>query len=298
MNNLRSATKFINMMAVVTTSLFLFLIALASEAKEPPVATKYYEKEFDNSVDALPKNFKGHDARAIFKTLVKNKGFNKTNFESDNEYAERIAKSAESIYLTKTLPLNAKLAFVIDYRYSQYKSNIYHANSHVIHPASLSNYRQQLFLGGFDGFLWDSKAINRGNYIGSNAYGVSKRIRSLKMDQTWISFNQMEFVTHMGIKDFRWFQPLGTQSEFPMSPEDAMQAKDNMNMLLIGTTSPPYYVKEHEHISPTLDKPNDADIDISAINMDIEQIWFFDSKSGRIYHRLVSKHLNAASSSR
>ncbi|MFZ3121943.1 MAG: hypothetical protein WA104_01040 [Thermodesulfovibrionales bacterium] len=259
--------------------IFLFFAGI-SHAKEP-LANKehkkvtkasgkiYYKGTFDTSAEKLPPNFNGHNIEETY-NLLKLKASKKGEYETTEEYKKRIAQiNSENIYAFK----------IEDSRSVQ---QTYYADSQLLRieietrpvDASADFYNKR------ESFIVKEKRLTERSYIGTNAFGVSVRIREIQSLQYGLALvnGKGEFLNGNGHEIYQ----LGIN----ISPDKAKFLKEKLAFLIIckiNSQYGPIVFDGLDYSEPTLSNPIKLVYKINYLNVKALEIWAYNEQTGEIY---------------
>lgn len=213
---------------------------------------KYASTPFNPELTLLPSRFKGHDADLIFHALrLQDIEAGKDEFETTAKWEKR----KEAIYgkpLVGTVDDRSIFAFVIPIKtkYNADEQRMYY----------------NMEMGG-DGMLWRSETFHYQPYLGSNAFGVTRRVQPVLYSQTIIiATNHIPF------------------GSFSIKRADAIESKYRLNALVVCRLVEPYWQRENDTlVKPTIQEPVEVKVVRSSLHVKVLEIWFFDFLTGTIY---------------
>jgi hypothetical protein len=286
--------------------MFFFVLdhGTAAIAKEKNVASKNAvasNKEkvdnrplvsFDINVEKLPPDFKGVDIAKLFTLLSKKAPLKKEEFETTAEYEKKVrAAITDDIY-----------AFKLDTDISPFFSTPL-----VIHPYDADTQKLRIDIIMCDLSESNSRVsvvikdveIDRGSYVGSNAFGVKVLVHTATHIQYGIALvNQQVFYLHIQDPSFSTrmsptYITATIQLEIP--PEKARRLKNNIGVILL--CKPSLYVstgqsllesgnslvfRDRKSSKATIDSPYSDHTDRSFINVEVLSIWIYEINTGSI----------------
>ena len=128
-----------------------------------------------------------------------------------------------------------------------------------------------------------------GSYLGSNAFGVTKLITKRDMNSYVIGLYSGND-THQGwpqgdvLKSIAALRPV--KYSFPMSPDIAREAKDRLEIVLVGKLTYPYVFEISKHLSPTIANPFETTENIHGTTIDVHCAALINGADGRIIQYL------------
>ena len=121
-------------------------------------------------------------------------------------------------------------------------------------------------------------------YDAANAYGRYVKVTERRFQVCGVLFVNRRLPYIFGVmrstsSDYN----LGT-SIADVSPQEAKVLRDSMSMLYIGVLTSPYHTAYlASPKAPTIDSPTAASWTGDALVLDLKQVWFWSSASGKIY---------------
>ena len=115
--------------------------------------------------------------------------------------------------------------------------------------------------------------IPKGSYIGTNAFGVAKRVRREAVVEQDIVAEEPQWLL--------WETPF----LLPMSPNDAASHKAGLCTLLIGSITSPFLSLWEDSEAATLDDPVEVTFEDRNIHFTLEELWYFDQHTGEVLAR-------------
>jgi len=215
---------------------------------------KFLTSPFNPEITSLPPKFKGHNADLIFNVLyAQDIQAEKGEFETTAEWKQR----KEIIYgrpLVGTTDDRSILAFQLPI------SATYAADEQAM------LYKIEIDSGGR--LLWKQDVFYQPSYIGSNVFGLTRRIQPILYSQTTIVADNYQ----------------RTWGHFKMEREDAIQRKFSLQALLVCKLVEPHWKRENEDVQkPTIEKPVEIKIARTTLFVTALQVWIFDYLTGHIY---------------
>ena len=249
----------------------------------------YTSAPFDVSLRTLPLNYLGHDPKAVWELLSKISGNTKKDeFETTEAYRNRIG-SAQARPLTGDLTTASMLAF------SSYAPDIeYNADRQVLEVVVrlekdiLGRDKPERFLS------LDYQDKPGGSYVRQNAYGAKVVVEREYSDSWKLSFTNYASVGATKHREKPYDDsPLAIEpslydafvKSFEMDVPTAKQAKQNLRLLVICKPTTPWASKETSYIEPTLQKPKAVLWTQHWLHVELLEIWYYDSVSGKVYEK-------------
>ncbi|MFZ6849042.1 hypothetical protein [Undibacterium sp. RuRC25W] len=269
----------------------IFTIPILSHA----APMRYFDDEFNElDADSLSAGFKGHNAAEIYKVLSAKSEFKKSKFESNDDYSQRI-KSAQTLKITSKLSLDSRLAFVIDRTdgaedsFDAEKQIFYVTSARNTTKVTAADMENRMLLddSAIKGFVWSSKNKVTGNYVASNAFNAKVRGQEIEVNQVLIGLNVDAFHRRLGTESstdiFGIFDPADT---ITMTGSEAREAFNNTETLVIGHLTLPFSLAGTDYEEPTIDRPNTFITKASILYLSVEEVWFFNKKTGKVFKKL------------
>lgn len=279
--------------------LIIFIISYSNTSlgKENDVAN------FDISIEKLPTNYKGTDISALYSMLSKKIPINKNEFESTVEYENKLSELvSNNTFAFKLSPTEFNYAGGMNVAPYNADKEQYQIS---IRAVALSNYTFQDYRSSII-----VQTLNRStsSYIGSNAFGAKRNVKDFKDSQYGLAFvNKNDF----GNKEYEYAYSLASaldsnrifNFEIGVSPNKAKILKNNIASLLLcklalydAKIKEPHrnignnlFFKTNYYIQATIDNPNSILHERNYINVEMLEIWIYDTSTGII---LDKKQLN------
>jgi hypothetical protein len=118
-----------------------------------------------------------------------------------------------------------------------------------------------------------------GNYVGSNAFGVTKVITKKEIQSYALGLGTENALTH------GWPHNDATYS-FTMAPDVALQAKDHLEVILVGKPTIPLGFNLKERFEPTLSNPSDVTKYILGSTIDVQCAALVNGADGKIIQNI------------
>ena len=155
---MKSIILIVSTLFLVTLSAFPFV----GQDRKLTIRTPYTTESINPSFNQLPRNFTGHDLRAIQHLLsAKSVQFTKKEFETTKQFEERL-KTETQKQLIGTLTLNDKFIF------SFIPANLEYTADKQQFSVEFNGYREQI--------IWKTQKIGERRYVGQNAFNVKKLV--------------------------------------------------------------------------------------------------------------------------
>lgn len=252
---------------------------------------------FNPQIETLPPHFSGNNAEVIY-GLVSRKLPNpgKSEFESIAEYRARLEDFASRPLSARAAKPDDLFAFALSGQpcvgvYSvEDKSSYRNITTHYdaeIHKLTVA-LAADIFAARDDTWsaLWRSARVYVGGYVGSNAFGVKKRINRWSQSDTVIV-----------IHDFAWLSPDcdltdGAACQIEVDAQKARALARNLQAILIGSLTPPFISDEVLAGMPTVDTPIDIYKRRKYLHVKLEQLWLVDGMTGHVITKYsTGKHV-------
>lgn len=117
------------------------------------------------------------------------------------------------------------------------------------------------------------QTISSRNYVGTNAFGVKVRVRSLIEGTYAVSFNASDWLTVQGLV-------------LAISAQQARVIKPHIRLLLVCSLREPFTQENVIGQDATVRNRYEHYIDEHYVTIQPEQLWIFDARSGRVLSKL------------
>lgn len=249
-----------------------------------PDALVYSERPFaTESLDwtKVPVNFYGNDFKKILLAFALRRlaGLTtKDEFETTAAFEKRI-REAETKPLFGSLTPRSRMAFIANEIDSKYDADT-QILSVQIELSPLPYFEGKLQTASFTGVKVLKPSVeDLGIYKGQNAFGVTREVTKAKLNKYLFAFaNDREF---KAIENF-----LSGRFELPLPLEQAREAKANLRILFIVSLSKPFMGSYIDSRHPKIDSPYDVETFTTFLTGRLEEIWFFNRKTGEVYKKV------------
>lgn len=250
--------------------------ASASNLKVAKQIETYDQEPVDIEQDSLGKNYKGHSCVAVARSL-KSLNPRKGEFETSSDFSVRMTPILNTVIYGKFTGASV-LGFIPPNDTALHSS--YNADTATmkfsIHAVGAS-------LPHDDGFSTKSAIVHRvktaqSSYIAANGYGNKVRVSKANFDVCAIAITKLSPLLRISS------DPIS--GEFDMPVDEARSSKGNLSALYVGKLDLPFIQKYSEHLEPTIDNPYEYVYTGDAIGFRLDQIWIFNAKTGKIYHKI------------
>lgn len=245
-------------------------IAKSAPHGKANMADRFDRDPFDVESTALPPGYQGHNCVEVSNKLNGLKP-EKDEFETSQDYSERV----ERIRLT---PLYASVTAASTLAFSKEISTSrvdYDADSESMNVSIFPSKATMVGEKFFESAVIDRQVESRSEYVGVNAYGRKVNVARTRYLVCAATFNNIDTIS----RKIRTPNSLA----FKINPSDARVAKDNLGLLYILNTAPPFVVKYHEYAAPTIDSPTELSFGGNVIVGRLQQMWLYNIKTGQIY---------------
>jgi hypothetical protein len=244
---------------------------------------------FNDRVESLPPNFAGNDAEAIY-DLVKAKLPNpaKSEFESISEYETRVHEFA-----SKALAGSTKGGDLFAFSVSGSPSTNPDLNRTLRCVDTEYDAESRTFTvklsSALVGYLpddhewsplWRLSHEYLGEYVGSNAFGVKRKITRWRE-------NGLVIVAHGS----KWLAPDCQVTDFDIAcpvqanGPTARLLSQNLRVIIVGRLTAPFISFESDTSPPTIDEPAELHNRTKYLHVELEQLWLTDAANGRVLHK-------------
>jgi hypothetical protein len=242
-------------------------------------ASHFSTQPFDLAATKLPPSYLGHNADQIWNAF-KQKRLTKSEFETEAAYESRLDGIANTPIAGGILP-NGTFAFLLSKL-----EKTYDAEQQVL--------RVTLPIGGTSSIVtdenitaqWMQRSAKQGEFIGSNAFGVKRRITRKAYLDTNLTGKRPEWLDWETEQMDEFSEP---KALLPMSPDAARLSKVHVGMLFIGAIQPPFISADEQHETATIDSPEESTTYIHNLNLALQQIWLYDVQSGQVLAKLSAE---------
>jgi hypothetical protein len=131
-------------------------------------------------------------------------------------------------------------------------------------------------------------AVSGGKHLASNAFGATVEVSSSVGQMYGIAVAPTEWIFPKSVSDKSLEDVLlGPHSNFsvPMATEEAISLKPNLGVLAVCTLTSDKVITQVGGHEATLDAPYESTIIWNYLPVRVEQLWVYDSRSGRVIHK-------------
>jgi hypothetical protein len=269
----------------------------------------YSVDKIDVTLDRLPPKYIGNDPRIVYSVIQGMKEVEKKNeFETTEHFAARISGNNKKPIIGK-IGLDEVLAFRPEYNSILIKYNADAAKFTV--DVKIEPDFRHLGYGVTSSFksinLYDGKT-ERGEYIGSNAFGATINVTSSSYNSYCLLFDNYEsfYSSHWteealkrenryskdwaGIagreyvprySDYEKVYELNTTVN--ATPEEAKSIKEQIKALVIVKLKSPFIGEGSIYIPATFDSASSFSQHFEYLLADVQEIWIYNIRTGEIY---------------
>src|SRR5579863_3380788 len=280
--DLRYLATLCRVLPLVSAMAFLLSTAAAQKpAKSHPAtaqtADRYSLVPFDPSVEALPRGFRGHDPERIYAALKRAK-LKKDEFESSDAYNRRM-ETLKGQPILGSLTLQSLYVFDLElvdgYRLPSDPSY----SGRPVKPTYDADHGTMSILLSWSSsldsnselrsFRSKSRVMPRGSYIGSNAFGVARTIRSYRYDSYCLAVPDASSELRVA---------------FGIAPDKARTVRHRVRLLLVGRLAEPFTLPDEQNAWPAeIDKPFEYIFTEHQIRFNPKYMIAYDPATGEIF---------------
>ncbi|MDO9152136.1 MAG: hypothetical protein Q7U47_00215 [Paludibacter sp.] len=262
---------------------------------------------FDLNITKIPIYFKGVNPIELYNRLEKKTiGINKGEFETTAQYEERllienlnpILGNLNELSLIALKPSKTKL-YILDFKYDadkqlldltlelddyrndEERSRVYDLGDR--NKLDIRNRNRKLV-------VLVEKITSDKSYLASNAFGASTTVYYWESTNYALYFQNWSNFTNAGLNESL------INFEIKVDPIIAKKIKENdlnygkeriLGTLYIGKLSKPYsLIGEYFSNKATLDSPDEFKKHYKCINMNVQEIWIYNTNTGEIYTKI------------
>lgn len=298
-------------MAIIA-ALCILTLPVASFGKGTPAKKGGGKSAFsctplDLSLERLPAGYQGQNIIGLSLSLLREtKTLEKGEFEKQADHEARLAKVVTAplpagLNCGEKLDRNSLFAFIafdgVTQRYDPetgtmdiYIPGFTITNNTVDHAMiAIEEGREKPRYFGDSALAFKSKQVseNLGTYIGHNAFGAKKQIGTFR-DTIFTIATPGSISIREVLSEEKDEKRYGNNLSFsiPMPVAKAKSAKEDGRILFIGKLLFPYLGLDDRRSAPTFDSPIDITETTYSIAFDLQQIWYYNLKSGEIYKKI------------
>lgn len=247
-------------------------MAAAKKTVKPAPRPAYATQPFDVDATQLPASFLGNDCESIGSKL-RSLDLGKGEFETTAAYAARL-ESISNAPVAGGVLVGSNVAFVPE------------STPYSTYDADKSTMQLRTFFGAANMMVGPKiigsaslteRETSSENYVGSNAYGKSVKVRK--------SFNQTCAVGFVNMDQLRDTRRILQNISFQIDPSEAQALGKNMSVAYVGQITAPYYAKYSRYVEPKIDSPYESFWTGDTVLINLAEIIIFDKATGKILHR-------------
>lgn len=288
--------------SILMSSASIPLLAQESNNTEGLLSTKDYQlKENPTPAVKLDKLTKPVDIKELTKILERKISTPKGKFESDSEYIERVDSIVRSIKiqgrtLEDVIPISVKLddSFVpyesIKYKYDANKEelSLYAlAKEKRLSSAILDGFANQMVNSYFDAFDIERVINSESNYLGSNAFGATAKIKKYEATQYGIASGKVDWLYHVRERDYILNNP--TARVINLAKRTAKEVLPNLSAIILLKIKPPYIAYSHAWQKPTMEWPVEMQTKGKYLIGDAVGVIYYNKNNKEILQRLPNE---------
>jgi hypothetical protein len=237
------------------------------------------ELAFDPNIQRLPPGFAGNDIKAVWKKLNEiHSSDSRGEFETTEEFRKRLDHES-NLPLIGSLTAKSTLAFVVSPFITKYD-----ADAGILRMSTLVF---SVIGGRFAKRAYeitvDSIEGPRVKAVGENAFGAKRPIEIETSTSYMLAFWNSEL---------RYFKKdeLGNIAGLTrLGRDEALNIKDKVRGLVICKLAAPFASEWGGTVQATIDDPTEKHLTDRYVHISVLGFWFFDSASGRILDKVVSR---------
>ncbi|WP_243374599.1 hypothetical protein [Geotalea sp. SG265] len=246
--------------------------AMKSVKKVAEKEQAYLQIPFTLDGNIIPKNFLGHDLRAVYKKLEERKDRKKGEFETTAQYNSRIELEDKSP-LFGSVKIGDKLSLVANVG-SSYDAD----NSKLrVDIPSVDSWRTKYAFG-----ITGQEIYNiRKNYIASNSYGATVEVSEhLQANAILVVNNIQKFNVDSGYSKQLEF----VLDNFPN--EKARKLKNQLMAICVFTLTDPFLGDDGYYLKATMDSPIEAVTSNKLVYGNLEEVILYNDETGEVLTRV------------
>lgn len=255
--------------------LFALIGGLASSAqsRKPAAKSKFSNLPFELTAKQLSPRYLGHSLADVWGLLAERKKLLKQGeYEKTPAWESRIEK-LNAQPLTGTVTLSNKLAFLLSETENSYSPDAETLTIEAKTDKQSYDAINEIGLSGFDSVVWLFDSKSTGSFVGSNSFGVKRRVRTEAETGYYLLFQA-------GI--------IGQANKLiihDVSIEQAKVIRPWLRVLLIGTLAEPYTGGDKDEDGATLDNPVKTSTTYFYVYFKPEAFCFYNFETGEVYYR-------------
>lgn len=249
------------------------LMASAQKRKPAVPQVQFSQTVFDLTAKQLPPKYLGHSLVDVWGLLNdRKKKFSQGEYETTQAWQTRLAK-------LKTERLMGEVTMVSDYAFKLTNvETTYSADAEALTltaqtaKSGFDSINNDSLLG-FDSIQWWYNNKKAGAYVGSNAFGVKRRVQ-VETEQIYYLLFKPETLGKAN-----------TLTIHDVKPETAKVIRPQLRALLIGTPMEPYIGGDKEETDATIDDPVKTLTYSFYLYFKPKAIWFYNTQTGEVYYK-------------
>lgn len=272
------------MRSLILAVLFFAAFPVATQTTRPRLTTQRPPQAPEQSIfrvdgDSLPANYHGYDPILVWRQLSQRQ-LVKGEYETTAAFETRLSR-LKAIPLFAGVLMDDVLPFEVDGEALEME---YHADSGLLSVALKPDFvwEGERLSGSFQRAFPLKRILNRSSsYVGTNAFGVRRRITRQTSTEIDLAFDNHE----AGYSS-------GYDIDVPMNVASARQAKTTLRALAIYKLASPYLTTGTFKDEPTITEPTDFSTLHLNLNGQLLAIWLYELPTGRVLTKLDLEHSN------
>jgi hypothetical protein len=257
---------------------------------KPPIVSG-----FDTTLEKLPPSFPGNSIVAIFQAVAAQKDLQKSEFETSTQYQDRITLRSRS-KLAGNLSLNGSVAFVVPFDAWEPKKTCqyYDADKQaltVLLQFGSANPQMPSEHDPVSIQLREERGPRSPAGMAQNGFGAKFPISRQSITRYYLDTTVPEWFNRATSEDVEHADCSGSATPsitLQMDQATALRARGSVSELLIGHLAVPFLGHVEDGLAEaTTSYPVRANIHIRSIYMEIDEIWFFNERTGEVYRKIT-----------
>ena len=273
-------------MKKIKTLLIIFISFLNLNLNSYSKEINIYQKEsFNNQFkSSIPINFKGVNIKDLYTSLTKNKELNtQTEYETKLDFEKRLVTQNKK-YILNNLSKESLFCFIPEdysskkYVYDNTLELKYNSEEKELN-VSINLENDQIKINDYNNILGTNKA--------QNSYGAKTIVTRMILEDFQIKIMNVE---DFNLKKYILNNTLKTNISLDPIKAKIIKEKNKLNILLIGKLNKNTHSYNEDYSLATISNPSEAKLIKKIINLDIEEIWLFDKKTGEVLKKIIKNN--------
>lgn len=242
---------------------------------------------FNPATEQLPSQYKGHNLGFLYLNIeqLKSRTAKKDEFETTSDFKKRTEAEFKRPILG-TLSLDDIYAFKAAKCETSYDADNQQITAICeLSPVKILNSYDEKIPKGLQAVTWKSDDIERGSYLGTNAFGATVKVsvyKSISYELALLNYDDFPTEKSGGV----YSKQVSFVLKLYTTPEQARALKSSLGVLLISKLAAPYTSGDIMCSAPTFRSPRSWTFITFYVFAKLLEIWFYDIQTGQIISKI------------